>query len=331
MRKRIYTWLRAAAAVIIAAGVFTTAAYADGTLIPVGEAVGIQIEMDGVLVAGVTEVRTAQGLTCPARDAGLQAGDVIVALNGKAVGSAMELIAAVEDLPAGPAEVTVRRDGRDQRFTVRPALECGGGMRLGVWLRDGVAGIGTVTYIDPDTGEFGALGHGVNDVETGVLLPVADGSVCRARIVDVKKGAVGAPGELSGCFDASAVLGDIEENTACGIFGTISGSMGRLHPAVPIGGPEDVTTGPATILACVAGDEVREYGVEIARTGSRGSGRDLMVRVTDPALLSSTGGIVQGMSGSPILQNGKLVGAVTHVCVIAFMPTGDYCFMGIFG
>lgn len=328
-------WLRRcgiAVVVWIVTAACTVTAFAAGSLIPVGETVGIQIQMDGVLVAGVTDVQTAEGTACPAKDAGLQAGDVIVAVEGRPVHSAMELLAAVEELCTEQATVTVQRNGRTQCVTVTPARESGGGLRLGLWLRDGVAGIGTVTYLDPQTGAFGALGHGVNDEETGVLLPVADGNVCRARIVDVKKGASGAPGELAGSFDAGDVIGCINSNTPSGIFGVISGSLGALRTPVPVGAPEDVVKGPATILTCVAGQDVREYKVEIARTGmAAGAGRDLTVHVTDPDLLAYTGGIVQGMSGSPILQNGKLVGAVTHVCVIAFMPTGDYCFMGIFG
>ena len=330
MGKRWIMRLPAAAAVWILTAVCTVTAYADGTLIPVGETVGIQIQMKGVLVADVTPVDTAEGPKCPAESAGLKAGDVITAVNGDPVDTAAELIRVV-DGSAGAVEMTVRREGRDRCVTVTPAEDVNGSRRLGLWLRDGVAGIGTVTYIDPETGAFGALGHGVNDTETGVLLPVADGDVCQARIVDVKRGAVGAPGELAGSFDASDVIGCINSNTPCGIFGTMSGSLGRLCPALPVGGPEDVHKGPATILACVAGQQIEEYDVEIARTGMAGGGRDLTVHVTDPELLQRTGGIVQGMSGSPIIQNGKLVGAVTHVCVIAFMPTGDYCFMGIFG
>ena len=316
MKKR---WMRrcsAAAAVWIITAVCTVTAFAAGSLIPVGETVGIQIKMDGVLVAGVADVQTASGPVCPAEEAGLQPGDVITAVNGRPVGSAMELLRAVEGL-TGDAAVTVRRNGRDQSLTVTPAREQSGGMRLGLWLRDGVAGIGTVTYLDPQTGAFGALGHGVNDVETGVLLPVADGDVCRARIVDVKRGASGAPGDVIGC---------INSNTSSGIFGVISGSLGALRTPVPVGAPEDVVKGPATILACVSGQAVAEYQVEIARTGAAaGAGRDMTVRVTDPELLNRTGGIVQGMSGSPILQNGKLVGAVTHVLVDD--PTRGY---GIF-
>ncbi len=332
MGKRWLKWLPCAAMAWILAAVAAVTAFADGALIPVGETVGIQIEMEGVLVAGLTDVQTAAGPASPAEDAGLKTGDMILAVDGRAVETAAELMAAVECGGGAPVAVTVRRDSGTRCITVTPAREAGGGLRLGLWLRDGVAGIGTVTYIDPATGAFGALGHGVNDVDTGVLLPVADGDVCRATIVDVKRGLSGAPGELAGSFDPGDVIGCISTNTTCGIFGTITGSLGALRPAMPVGGAEDVRKGPATILACVAGSKVEEYDVEIARTGmASGSGRDLSVHVTDPDLLAKTGGIVQGMSGSPILQNGKLIGAVTHVCVIAFMPTGDYCFMGIFG
>ena len=305
--------------------VCTVTAYADGALIPVGEAVGIQIEMEGVLVAGVTPVETAEGPVSPAERAGLKAGDLITAVDGKAVDTAAELIQAV-DGSDGSVEMTIRRNGGNRCVTVTPAEEKTGGRRLGLWLRDGVAGIGTVTYIDPATGAFGALGHGVNDTDTGVLLPVEDGDVCRAQIVNVKRGAAGAPGELAGSFDAADVIGCINSNTSCGIFGVMSGNLGQLRPALPVAGPEDVQKGPATILSCVSGQRVEEYDVEIARTGmTSGAGRDLTVRVTDPDLLARTGGIVQGMSGSPIIQNGKLVGAVTHVLVDD--PTRGY---GIF-
>ena len=308
--------MAAAVWIIVAVSTAVTAAAAGESLIPVGETVGIQIQMDGVLIAGVTQVQTPQGPVSPAEAAGLKAGDMILAVDGQAVHTAAGIIDAMESCAGAPAQLTVRRDAQIRSVSVTPVTDDNGEARLGLWLRDGIAGIGTVTYIDPATGAYGALGHGVNDLETGVLLPVAEGSVCRAQIVDVKKGTAGSPGELAGSFDAGAVLGTIEDNTVCGIFGTMHGSLDGLHPAVEVADPSDVCSGPATILACVAGQTTQEYDVEISRTGiAAGSGRDLMVKVTDPDLLAATGGIVQGMSGSPILQNGKLVGAVTHVRV----------------
>ena len=239
---------------------------------------------------------------------------MITALDGVPVERAEELAAGLAQLDGDGAELTVERGGREMRVTVAPAASEGDGARLGLWLRDGVTGIGTLTYIDPETGAFGALGHCVSDIGGGAPLTVEDGGVCSARIVDVTPGCPGAPGELAGSFRAEEELGVIEKNTGCGVFGTMRRQPDGLRAAVPVASPDEVQNGEATILACVSGEEAREYRVEIARTGfMTGTGRDLTVRVTDPELLARTGGIVQGMSGSPILQNGKLVGAVTHV------------------
>ena len=326
MRKRYNARLRRAAAVALTAVLLCGPALAAEELIPVGEAVGIQMTVDGVLVAGLSPVETENGVLSPAETAGIRAGDVITALNGRPVQSAEELAAAVTALGEETADLTVTRYGKTLEFAVRPALDSAEGPRLGLWLRDGVTGIGTVTYIDPETGAFGALGHGVNDVESGALLPVEGGHVCKARIVDVQRGESGTPGELAGSFSPGEPVGEIRKNTSHGIFGVMASPGDWPGAAVPVAAPGEVVSGPATIRACVAGREVREYQVEIARAGvMSGDGRDLSVRVTDPELLALTGGIVQGMSGSPILQNGKLVGAVTHV--LTGDPTRGY---GIF-
>lgn len=306
--------LRFAVVLLLVCAALCGTALADGELIPGGEAVGIQMEIDGVLVADTNEFMTKDGAACPARAAGIRAGDVITAVNGCPVDGAAAFSEQIGAL-SGAAELTVLRDGKSRSVTVTPAVDTDGAARLGLWLRDGITGVGTITYIDPESGIFGALGHGVNDLSAGALLPTEGGSICRAQIIGVTPGAPGAPGELAGHIDAGAVVGRIERNTESGIFGVIgSGAYGG--EAIPVGSAADVKNGAATILACVAGRETCEYDVEITRTGvSAGDGRDLMVRVTDPKLLSLTGGIVQGMSGSPILQNGRLVGAVTHVLV----------------
>ncbi len=315
MRKKILAGLRRAVLSYMVCALLCSTALAEGALIPVGEPVGIRVTVDGVLVVDVSEVETGSGaLASPAGEAGVRAGDVITAINGREVTSAQELGAAIAALGGKQAELSVTRSGRQIAFFVSPVTETDGGPKLGLWLRDGITGIGTVTYIDPETGAFGALGHGVNDARSGALLPVEDGSVCRARIVDVKPGKAGEPGELAGSFSVADEIGRIRENTVYGIFGTMERSSGGRHAPVPVAAPEEVESGPATILACVSGGEAKEYDVEIARAGfAAGDGRDLTVHVTDPELIAATGGIVQGMSGSPILQNGKLVGAVTHV------------------
>ena len=315
MRKKIRLRLRGMAAFCVICMLLSAPALAADALVPMGDAVGIQMTVGGVLVAGLSEVETESGVVSPAGQAGVHAGDVIVAADGGEIDSAAALMEAVAAAKGSPLELSLLRNGKSLCVTVTPAKDTDGGFRLGLWLRDGVSGIGTVTYVDPDTGAFGALGHGVNDAKSGTLLPVEEGSVYRAQIVDITRGEAGSPGELSGSFYAGDVLGRIEGNTESGIFGTIKPELCEKSKALPVAKPSEVVSGPATILTCVSG-QVREYEVEIARTGlAGGAGRDLMVHVTDPELLKLTGGIVQGMSGSPIIQNGKLVGAVTHVLV----------------
>ena len=306
-------WLRAAALCGMWAAL-SVPALAAGELIPVGEPVGIRMEVAGVLVAGTGPVETAAGPASPAEEAGIRPGDLIMAVNGTAVEHAQELAADIAALGEECASLTVLRGGREMTVSVTPALDAAEGPRLGLFLRDEVAGIGTVTYIDPETGAFGALGHGVNDAVSGALLPAAEGSVSRARVVDVTPGRPGVPGELAGSFTAGEEIGSIERNTGSGIFGRLSCCPFTPREALPVAEPDEVENGAATILACIGGAEAREYAVEIAKASfMTGTGRDLTVQVTDPALLAATGGIVQGMSGSPILQNGRLVGAVTHV------------------
>ncbi len=321
MREKNRTRLRWAA-VLLAGSVLTTPALAAEELIPIGEPVGIRMEIAGVLVAGTNAIETSEGVYAPAQEAGLRAGDVITAVNGAPVRRAEDLAADIDAMGEGDAELTVLRDGREISISVAPVRSEAEGSRLGLWLRDSVTGIGTVTYIDPETGVFGALGHGVNDGESGSLLPASGGSVCSAEIVDVKPGQPNAPGELAGSFTLSDEIGVIRANTGGGLFGRMDRQAFPGHEALPVAEPGQVRNGEATILACVDGSAAREYRVEIARTVMAGVGRDLTVRVTDPALLAATGGIVQGMSGSPILQDGRLVGAVTHV--LTSDPTRGY-------
>ena len=274
-----------------------------------GQAVGIQISADGVLVAGLCSVETAEGAVNPAEDAGLRPGDLICGADGQAVSDAAGLIAALEG--AGEeVELKIRRGAQNLSLPVAPAIGEEGRPMLGILLRDGLNGIGTLTFCDPDSGVFGALGHSINDSETGLNIPLRDGSITQAQIVAVHPGTAGTPGELDGVSDLSQVLGVVEQNTDMGIFGHMSAALdGR--PA-EIG---SIAAGPASILSTVEGRETQEFAVEVNRVYRDSGGTHAMFSVTDPALLSRTGGIVQGMSGSPILQNGRLVGAVTHVFV----------------
>ena len=275
-------------------------------LVPVGHTVGIKLFARGVVV-----VKLSDGGT-PARACGLRTGDVIVKCGGSTVTSTEQFQALLQESDGSTTDLQVQRQGDAVTLTVAPAPNDRGIYCIGAWIRDSMAGIGTVTYYDPATRVFGALGHGITDVDTAQLMPFSNGSILPSTVKAVKKGEAGSAGELRGDFDLTGDLGDLYANTASGVFGTLDGDYAPAQAqAVPTGEPE---TGAAVIRSNIRGDEVREYTVEILKTvpNSR-DGRDMVLSVTDPELIEATGGIVQGMSGSPILQNGKLVGAVTHV------------------
>lgn len=298
------------------------------TLVPVGRAVGIKLFSDGVMVVGFSQVPAAMGSETPARDCGLKEGDIITHINAAEVDTIEEVQEQLARIGGEKMSIRALRDGQQLQVTAQ-AVKCStdGQYKLGAWLRDSMAGIGTVTYYDPATGAFGALGHGVNDVDTAQLLPLESGGVMAATVSDVKMGKRGEPGELHGDLELEEDIGTLTANTPRGIFGTLENGA-ELTGAQPVevARPDQVKTGKALLYANVAGDEVRAYEVEITKLFPDATdGRDMMVKVTDPALLAATGGVVQGMSGSPLLQDGRLIGAVTHVLVND--PTQGY---GIF-
>lgn len=287
------------------------------SLVPSGCVTGIQVTSDGMIVAGMMTVEKDGCSVSPASDAGLCVGDVIVKIAEQTICTADDFVQAISHLTAEPVSVTVLRNGEEKQMCITPAENDNGVFQLGLWLKDGVNGIGTITFYDPESGKFGALGHGINESESGILMPLGDGSVMDASVVDVIRGTEGTPGELCGVFDADMVRGEIEKNTGYGIFGILSDVPETAYStALEVASEQEIKVGPATILANISGTDVQEYDVEISRVYHGDSaGKNMMIKVTDEALLEATGGIVQGMSGSPILQNGKLVGAVTHVLV----------------
>ena len=292
-----------------------TAAFAR-ELIPVGRVIGLELSAGTVTVAAFDDSLGA------GRDSGLRIGDRIVAIDGIAIRCAEDVRDALRRSD-GRVDMRVSRQGRETVISLEPEIT-DSGPKLGIYLKQGITGIGTVTYYDPETSQFGTLGHGVNDGK-GSLLPMARGNVYGASIVSVQKGKAGAPGQLKGALSSDRVLGALSSNTARGVFGTVT----EEFPGEPmeVAAAEEVRAGSATIRSTVSGDTPREYSVEILKIypKDRPDGRNLLIRVTDPALLETTGGIIQGMSGSPIIQDGKLIGAVTHVLVND--PTRGY---GIF-
>lgn len=294
------------------------AAYQASTLIPMGNAVGINLQSDGVMVVGVPETLSDGTSVSPARNAGLSAGDIITAVGTQRVSSSSDLRSAIDKLDGSPVQVKVVRGNSELNLQLTPHKSDDGRCEFGLWMRDGIAGIGTLTFYDPQTGVFGALGHSVNDQETGILVPMRSGLISRSAVTDVVQGKAGMPGQLHGTFNAESILGSLTLNSPSGIFGKMEkNDLLRGKSPMPIGDESKIKTGEATILSNVSGTEVKEYHVEITRiySGAEAVGRSMMLRVTDPDLIAQTGGIVQGMSGSPIIQNGKLIGAVTHVLI----------------
>ena len=306
---RLSAWLLSALFALSLCVQQAWAAPAERTVIPLGQAVGIKLFADGVLV-----VALADGPT-PARACGLRQGDIITAMDGAAVGSTEQVQDLLANTAGAPIVLSVRR-GADALALTACARENNGVWQLGAWIRDSMAGIGTLTYYDPATGQYGALGHGITDVDTAQLMPLASGAIMETTVKAVKKGAKGDPGELKGDFDLTRDSGTLYANTECGIFGKLSAEDAAkiTGAALPIAKKDEVKTGKATILATVSGNETREYDIEIEKIYSpSGSTRNLLLRVTDKELLAQTGGVVQGMSGSAILQDGKIIGAITHV------------------
>lgn len=294
-------------------------------VIPCGNPVGITIETKGALVLGTGVVTGADGRNYEPAEAIVQTGDYIVAVNGESIEGKEELIAAVQNTEGDYVELRLLREEKEHTVKVQRIRTAAGDYKLGIWVRDDTQGIGTLTYVTT-TGEFGALGHGIADVDTGVLMKVSEGDIYEAEIISITKGKSGKPGELTGVIQKSqsSRLGTVEANTKQGIFGEIaleSGIIERLeakskYGIMEIGLRQQVKTGPATILCQVDGT-LREYTIEIESVdyGNIKQSKGLVVHITDEELIEKTGGIVQGMSGSPILQNGKLIGAVTHVFV----------------
>lgn len=291
----------------------------DKMLIPSGIPIGIYVKTEGVLVVGIGEFENSGGETVsPARYV-LQKGDYILKSNGETVENKKHFISMVEASEGEDMVLTIRRNGEITDVMINAVENQMLEWKLGIWIRDNAQGIGTMTYEDTDD-TFGALGHGINDVDTSILMNLEEGVLYRTEIVGITRGAGGAPGELTGYieYDSDNVIGEITENTVAGIFGVCDHTLleSAASAPVPIALKQEIELGPAQIICSVSG-EPEFYDVEIVEVNleHENVNRGIVIRVVDEKLLMLTGGIIQGMSGSPIIQNGKLVGAVTHVLV----------------
>ena len=288
-------------------------------LIPAGIPIGLYLETEGLLIIGVGDFEGKEGITyCPAKY-NLKSGDYILECNGEPVSDKETFIKEIEESKGEEVRLKIQRAETIQEVAVKPERNASGEYKIGVWLRDNAQGVGTLTFIDSN-GHFGALGHGITDGETGELMELGRGSLYDTQIVGIKKGGDGLPGELTGMieYDDRNIVGVITENTTNGIFGEIYEDKLERFPALenlPIGLKQNIQLGRAQILSGTSGIP-KYYDIEITKIHlSEQESKGIEFVVVDDSLLSLTGGIVQGMSGSPIIQDGKIIGAVTHVLV----------------
>lgn len=302
----------------------------EKTLIPGGKCIGVTLSTKGVLVTDISDVTNEEGKhQSPAKDAGLKPGDLIQSFNNQPTLTVSELNTAIKASDGKASSLKFLRDGKEHQVLITPQLsQSDHNFKIGAWVKDAASGIGTVTYFDPQTKEFAALGHGICDSDTGEILNIEKGNLYTSSIVSVNKGEKGMPGELNGVFEEdSPILGEITQNLSSGIFGKTHKNFLDNQNSLPIALRKDVKEGNAKILSNIEGQKTEEFDIEILRIipNNISVQKGMVIKITDQKLIDKTGGIVRGMSGSPIIQNGRLVGAVTHVFVND--PTKGY---GIF-
>ena len=285
-------------------------------VVPVGKVYGFRLSADGIIVSGLADVYSGGKNRCPAREAGLQPGDFLLKANGQPLESCEQFTQLVCSSGGTPIEVEYRRGETTGTVTLRPVCcDNDGVYKTGLWIKDGISGIGTVTFVDPETGVFASLGHGICDGDTGDLVSCDGGDLLQVTLGEIIRSTSGSPGELTGSLSGNR-LGGIAANTPQGVYGVLYGGT-AMQEAMEAAHKEEISTGPAEVMVDLTGCGPQRYTVEVERINPQNDAesKNFIVHITDQRLLSLTGGIVQGMSGSPIIQNGKLVGAVTHVLV----------------
>ncbi|MBQ9791660.1 MAG: SpoIVB peptidase [Clostridia bacterium] len=285
-----------------------------------GSTLGFSLKSKGVILVGGNFIITKDGIEKPFSNSSLQTGDIILAINGVDINGVGDISKVLDDSNGEELLLKVKRNGTMFDVSIKPALDVQSGeYKLGLWVKEDAMGVGTLTYINKTTGRFGALGHCINDMESNDILDVSSGEVYESRVLGVRPGGFGKAGELVGTFNKNNVIGSVDKNCNYGVFGYMldADSITSGMQKIEIGGRLSVVPGRAKILSCIDGCKVEEFDIEIVKTNFQSSNEEksMIIRVTDKDLINRTGGIVQGMSGSPIIQNGKLIGAVTHVFV----------------
>lgn len=302
----------------------------DFKVIPGGQSIGVKINSKGVLVVGYHQVETDTGKVSPGEEAGIKIGDLITKINGKTIESINEVGSFVQEAgeKGEPLQLGIQREDKEFETQLTPQQEKGdSNYKLGLYIRDSAAGIGTLTFYDPKSKKYGALGHVISDMDTKLPIVVKDGYIVPSTVTSIQKGANGVPGEkLAKFLNQRNTIGNIEKNNQFGIYGTMHKTLSNpvMNEPIPIALSHEVKKGPAKILTVVDNDKVELFDIEIISSIPQKfpATKGMVLKITDPKLLEKTGGIVQGMSGSPIIQDGKLIGAVTHVFVND--PTSGY-------
>ena len=288
----------------------------ETTVIPLGKAIGMKLYTDGVLVVGMSEIQGEK----PYEGSGIEAGDTIIEIDNKKISTTEELIECVNSSNGKSVEIKYISDEQEKTANIEPAKDTDNEYKLGLWVRDAAAGVGTLTFYEPSTGNFAALGHGINDVDTFELIQIANGELVTTNILDIVKGKNGSPGEIRGSIDNCITLGKINKNTSLGIYGNITNAA-RLNinnsKELEVANRSEIKTGKAEIMCELENGKIETYEIEIQKIFPENNhdNKSMLIKVTDDKLIEKTGGIIQGMSGAPIIQNGKFIGAVTHVLV----------------
>ncbi|MGG3802983.1 SpoIVB peptidase [Metabacillus fastidiosus] len=302
----------------------------DFKIIPGGQSIGVKLNTLGVLVVGHHQIATKEGKKSPGEIAGVEVGDIITNINGTKIEKMSDVAPFIQEAgkSGAPLDIVLSRDEQEIKTKLFPLKdENDHSFRIGLYIRDSAAGIGTMTFYDPKSKKYGALGHVISDMDTKKPIVVEDGQIVRSTVTSIEKGSNGSPGEKLARFSGDReVIGDITRNSPFGIFGTLNQDIqnGIMDKALPIALSSEVKEGPAKILTVVDNDKVEQFDVEVVSSVPQKfpATKGMVIKITDKKLLEKTGGIVQGMSGSPIIQNGKVIGAVTHVFVND--PTSGY-------
>lgn len=286
------------------------------TVVPIGKAIGMKMYTKGVLVVGLSEIDGQK----PYEKTGIETGDKIVKINNTKINNTDELITCVNSSKGKEITITYISNNEEETAELKPVQTGENEYKLGLWVRDAAAGVGTLTFYEPQTGQFGALGHGINDVDTYELIDIANGELVTANIIDIVKGEDGTPGEIRGVIDGGTTIGTISKNTNYGVYGKVE-NMAKLNTnnknEIEVANRNEITTGKAQIMCELENGKIENYEIEIQKIfiENNQNNKSMLIKITDKNLIEKTGGIIQGMSGAPIIQNGKFVGAVTHVLV----------------